>query len=90
MTEAAASARLCVETAFGFLPYGVVKRQPPPRGCVLKPFFLLMSNMVILQPPPRGCVLKQETNKPKNESSAAAASARLCVETFQARGLFIF
>ena len=64
--------------------------QPPPRGCVLKPFFLLMSNMVILQPPPRGCVLKQETNKPKNESSAAAASARLCVETFQARGLFIF
>ena len=36
----------------------------------------------IAQPPPRGCVLKQSISVVTMRPISAAASARLCVETF--------
>ena len=60
----------------------IASRQPPLRGCVLKhdaePVFFIGD----LQPPLRGCVLKLYVALSVNRLSEAAASARLCVETF--------
>ena len=56
--NAAASARLCVETHRQCLAIRRECEQPPPRGCVLK---RLLCDWIVNgsgQPPPRGCVLK--------------------------------
>ena len=59
--------------------------QPPPRGCVLKqPLMLSGEFKVNRQPPPRGCVLKPFYRPKFYICYHAAASARLCVETFVA------
>ena len=56
--EAAASARLCVETLKETAEVLGRGGQPPPRGCVLKPRVAFGSSQNLGQPPPRGCVLK--------------------------------
>ena len=57
MWDAAASTRLCVETAVFNHGEGCTW-QPPPRGCVLKRTKEDAQKWINLQPPPRGCVLK--------------------------------
>ena len=57
--NAAASARLCVETRNSLKGLSKIE-QPPPRGCVLKHKVAVNSlTPAMMQPPPRGCVLKQ-------------------------------
>ena len=57
--------------------------QPPLRGCVLKLLQVTKLEQLQLQPPLRGCVLKLATlYSPHQLVLQAAASARLCVETF--------
>ena len=80
MHVAAASARLCVETAF-FVTKLNLLMQPPPRGCVLKPQTSYGWSEKFSQPPPRGCVLKRLKLYQAKDRMLAAASARLCVET---------
>ena len=80
--QAAASARLCVETQQNGKEAPSAGWKPPPRGCVLKPIGGAHFSPVSLeQPPPRGCVLKLMQPCSAAAISAAAASARLCVET---------
>ena len=60
MTKAAASVRLCVETAFSGGKSFTEEKQPPPCGCVLKQKLLKKQYYTVTpQPPPCGCVLKQ-------------------------------
>ena len=56
--------------------------QPPLRGCVLKLHKLILFFILLKQPPLRGCVLKRQSSSIKSVHPYAAASARLCVETF--------
>ena len=81
---AAASARLCVETFCSTAVLTLNVWQPPPRGCVLKQGLVRRRNAYGSgQPPPRGCVLKQTYRHCRWLLGAAAASARLCVETIK-------
>ena len=64
------------------------REQPPPRGCVLKLNVLTGNFDQLLQPPPRGCVLKPYINRCAFNSGCAAASARLCVETWLGEWFF--
>ena len=61
--------------------------QPLPRGCVLKLYESPVTSRLNMQPLPRGCVLKPDDELSKSWESVAAASARLCVETENQRGL---
>ena len=78
--EAAASARLCVETN-PLLLFARVNMQPPPRGCVLK--LRLSDNIPISAEAAASARLCVETRQrqAKHRLMPAAASARLCVET---------
>ena len=80
-TEAAASARLCVETsAFSIISVGALAAASA-RLCVETVTKTLTQNRTEQQPPPRGCVLKHKYESPTTHRWLAAASARLCVET---------
>ena len=56
--------------------------QPPLRGCVLKLCRAVVGDGDCAQPPLRGCVLKPVVKHSSIQLGKAAASARLCVETF--------
>ena len=64
-----------------------MKKQPPPRGCVLKLCERDSGFSFTQQPPPRGCVLKHKPDNRDLKLIIAAASARLCVETFSDKRL---
>ena len=87
--HAAASARLCVETPHTLYHKRGSGTQPPPRGCVLKHCLTYGTLPNRQQPPPRGCVLKPKTFATLASIDKAAASARLCVETFFERFRFL-
>ena len=59
------------------------REQPPPRGCVLKLGAPHCGHCQGQQPPPRGCVLKLFHTVKIYITVRAAASARLCVETYR-------
>ena len=79
--EAAASARLCVETiSRSSLPF-FWQAAASARLCVETLYAKKIIIKSITQPPPRGCVLKLFCEKNPPFQPFAAASARLCVET---------